>query len=81
LVDTRRRAGLGDDLLDPDGLLWAVARVFEQYGVAQQQVRCDEAGSLVQRKVPRHDSQQRADRCSAHYRPTLACNVELLVGD
>ena len=69
-----------DDLGDPQRLLRAVAGVFEQDRVAQQQVRRHEPSGLIVGEVPRHDAQQRPDRSGSHQRPPGAGDVELLVG-
>ena len=58
LVHVIRRPRSGDDVLDLQRLLWAVAGVLEQDRVAQQEVRRHEAGHLVVREVPRHDAHE-----------------------
>jgi hypothetical protein len=54
--------------------------VLEQDGVAEHQVGRDEAGHLVDREVPRHHAEQRADRLLGDH-GAAALDRQRLVGE
>ena len=78
-VDAIGQPRLAEHPLDSEGGLRAIARVLEQDRVAQDQVRGREPCHLVIGVVPRHDTDQDADRFGLHDGGAGAGDVEHLV--
>ncbi len=69
-VETGRRAGVEEELLEGDGALRHDAGMLDHQRIAGHQVRTGDAGELIIGEIPRLDAEDHADRARFHVRFT-----------